>query len=179
MTWIDWAIVIVLAASVIGGFSQGILRSVCSLGGLLLGLAVAAWNYGHVADFLSPLVRVEPIADAIAFLLIALVVMAVANILGTVLSKTIREIGLGWLDRLAGGAFGILQGALLITLSILVIVAFFPKAHWLAEARLPKYFFGVCHLSTRVSPAELAERVRHGLVLMEQQAPEWLHPPAG
>jgi uncharacterized membrane protein required for colicin V production len=91
----------------------------------------------------------------------------------------VHRIGLGCLDRLAGGAFGFLQGALLIVLSILVIVAFFPKAHWLAEARLPKYFFGACHLSTQVSPEELAHRVREGLLMMEQRAPEWMHPPAG
>ena len=179
MTLVDWAIVIVLAVSVMGGISQGILRSVCSLCGLLLGLALAAWNYARVAVLLMTLVRIEPVADAIGFLLIALLVMAVANIFGAVLSKVVHRIGLGCLDRLAGGAFGFLQGALLIVLSILVIVAFFPKAHWLAEARLPKYFFGACHLSTQVSPEELAHRVREGLLMMEQRAPEWMHPPAG
>jgi len=171
--------VIVLASSVIGGLAQGLLRSVCSLCGLIFGLVLGAWNYGRVAAFLMPMVHSQAIADAIGFLLIALLVMGVASILGAVLAKMIQRIGLGCLDRLAGGAFGFLQGALLITLTILVIVAFFPKAHWLAEARLPKYFFGVCHLSARVSPAELSNRVREGLLLMEEHAPEWLHPPAG
>ena len=90
---------------------------------------------------LLPIVRVEAVANAIGFLLIALLVMAVANIIGAVMSKTLHRMGLGCLDRLAGGVFGFLQGALLVTLCILVIVAFFPKAHWLAEARLPKLFF--------------------------------------
>jgi len=179
MTWVDWAIVIVLVTSVLGGLSQGFFRSVCSLCGLFFGLILGAWNYARVAAILLPIVHIEPIADAIGFLLIAVLVMVVANIIGMVLSKTIRGIGLGCLDRLAGGAFGLLQGALLITLSILAIVAFFPTAHWLAEAALPKFFFGMCHLSARVSPAELAERVRNGLQMMEQNAPEWMHPPTG
>jgi ABC-type amino acid transport system permease subunit len=67
----------------------------------------------------------------------------------------------------------------MVTLIILVVVVFFPQAHWLAEARLPKFFFGVCHLSARVSPAELAERVRNGLQILEQHAPQWMHPGAG
>jgi membrane protein required for colicin V production len=179
MTWVDWAIVIVLAASVLGGLSQGLFRSVCSLLGLIFGLVLAAWNYARVAALLLPIVRVEAVADAIGFLLVALLVMAVANIVGAVVSKTLHRMGLGCLDRLAGGAFGFLQGALLITLGILVVLAFFPKAHWLAEARLPKLFFGVCHLSTHVTPADLSDRVHHGLLLMEEHAPEWLHPPAG
>ena len=110
MTWVDWAIVIVLAASVMGGLSQGFFRSVCSLCGLFLGLVLAAWNYGRVAALLMPMVRVEAIADAIGFLLIALLVMAMANLVGALLSKTIHGMGLGCLDRLAGGVFGLVAG---------------------------------------------------------------------
>jgi membrane protein required for colicin V production len=179
MTWVDWAIVIVLTVSVLGGLSQGLFRSVCSLCGLIFGLILAAWNYARVAAILLPIVRIDTVADAIGFLLIALLVMAIANIIGTIISKMLHRIGLGCLDRLAGAVFGFLQGALLITIGILVILAFFPKAHWLAEARLPKLFFGVCHLSTHVTPSELSDRVHHGLLLMEEHAPEWLHPPAG
>jgi membrane protein required for colicin V production len=179
MTWVDWGIVIVLLGSVLGGFQQGILRSVFSLGGLIFGLVIAAWNYPRIADLLLPILRIEAIADAIGFLLIAFFVMALANFVGVVLSKTLHGIGLGCLDRLAGAVFGLLQGALIVTLCILVVVAFFPKAHWLADARLPKYFFGVCHMSTHVSPAELAARVRDGLHTLEHHVPEWMHPPTG
>jgi len=146
------------------------------LAGLVLGLGIAAWNYDRAAAFLLPMVHVEAVANAIGFILIALLVMLVANLIGSLLSKAVHRLGLGCLDRLAGGVFGFLQGALLITISILVIVAFFPQAHWLADARLPKFFFGFLHLGARVSPAELAERLRDGLQIMEQHAPEWMHP---
>ena len=176
MMWEDWIIVIVLAAAVLAGLTQGFFRSVCSLGGLILGLAAAAWNYGRVAAILMPMVRIEPVADAIAFLLIAILVMLAAGILGVVLARTLRLLGLGWLDGLAGAAFGFLQGALLITLFILVTVAFFPKAQWLTQARLPRLFFSACSLSTHMTPAELAERVRTGLHTLEQESPRWMHP---
>jgi len=176
MTWIDWAIVIVMALSVLGGLKQGFFRSVFSLGGLLLGLALAAWNYGRVAALLMPLVRTEPVANTIGFVLIALFAMALASVLGTVLAKIMHQIGLGCLDRLAGAAFGLFQGALLVTLCILVAVAFYPKAHWLAEGKLPRRFFGACHLSTHMSPEELAKRVRQGLKTLEEESPPWMHP---
>ena len=179
MTWIDWAILIVMVLSVLGGLKQGFFRSVFSLGGLLLGLALAAWNYARVAALLMPLVRMDPVADTIGFVLIALFVMAVASILGTVLAKILHQIGLGCLDRLAGAAFGLFQGALLVTLGILVVVAFFPKAHWLAESKLPRRFFGACQLSTHMSPEELAKRVRQGLKTLEEESPAWIHPHSG
>jgi membrane protein required for colicin V production len=163
MSWVDLAILIVLVLSVLGGLQQGFFRSACSLGGLLLGLALAAWNYARAAALLKPLVRVWPLANAIGFLLIALLVMVLAGIVGKIMAKTMHRLGLGCLDRLAGAAFGLLQGALLVTLCILVAVAFFPQSHWLAEARLPRQFFGACHLSTHMSPQELAQRVREGL----------------
>jgi membrane protein required for colicin V production len=179
MAWVDLVIVLIIALSVLGGLQQGFFRSVCSLGGLLLGLAMAAWNYARVAALLMPILRLEPVANAIAFLLIALVVMGIAGMIGNVLARALHRIGLGCLDRIAGAAFGFLQGVLLVTLCILVTVAFFPNAHWLEQAKLPRLFFGVCHLSARMSPHELEQRVRDGLMLLEEKTPGWMHPREG
>jgi membrane protein required for colicin V production len=176
MSWVDLAILIVMLASVLGGLSQGFFRSICSLGGLFLGLAMAAWNYTRIADILAPYVRIEAVADAIGFILIAIVVMGLANVIGSFLAKTLHSIGLGCLDRLAGAVFGFFQGMLLVTIFILVTIAFFPKTRWLAEAKLPKLFFGACHLSTQISPVELAARVRDGLGVLERESPQWMHP---
>jgi membrane protein required for colicin V production len=179
MTLVDWAIVVVMVLTMLGGLTQGFFRSVFALGGLFLGLVLAAWNYGLVAKMLLPLVRVEAMANAIGFLLIALLVMGLAGVAGKLLSKVFHRMGLGCLDRLAGAAFGLFQGALLVTLVILAALAFFPKAHWLSDAKLPKYFFGACHLSTHMDPAELAKRIRQGLKELEEESPVWLHPGSG
>ncbi len=175
MEWEDIVIVLVIALAVLGGLKQGFFRSFCSLAGLLLGLALAAWNYGRVAAVISHAVHVGPAANVIAFLLIALFVMGLFALAGALLSKTLHGMGLGCLDRLAGAAFGFFQGALMVTLVILVTVAFFPRAHWLTEARLPKLFFGACHLSTRMSPHDLAQHVLVGLKILEEESPKWMH----
>ena len=179
LTLVDWAIVIFVALMVFGGLAQGFFRSVCSLGGLILGLALAAWNYRIVAAPLVGLVKSEEFADIIGFMLIAVLIMTIFGIVGNILAKTMHNIGLGCLDRLAGGVFGFFQGVLLVTLIILVTVAFYPQAHWLVEARLPRHFFAACHLSTRMSPEDLARRVRSGLRTLEGETPEWLHPREG
>ena len=166
----------IIALSVLGGLRQGFFRSVCALGGLFLGLVLAAWNYGRIAALVLPLVRIQPVANAIGFLLIALLVMGLVGFAGNALSRAFHLIGLGCLDRLAGAIFGFFQGALLVTLVILVAVAFFPRARWLAEARLPRLFFGACHLSAHMSPHQLAERIQHGLRTLEEESPRWLHP---
>lgn len=175
MTWIDWAIVIVIAGCTVGGLTQGFFRSACSLVGLIFGFSLAAWNYGKLAVFLLPLVRIRAVADTIAFFFIALVVMALASLAGTVLARVFKWIGLGCLDMLAGAVLGFMQGVVLVTLVILVTVAFFPQARWLTDSRLPRSFFGALNVTAQVTPAELAERVRQGLRLLEQETPFWMH----
>ena len=173
---VDWAILVVIALAVFGGLAQGFFRSVCGLAGLCMGVLLGAWNYGVVARLLLPVVTIGPAANALGFLLLALFVMGVFALLGKALSKTVHAMGLGCLDRLGGGAFGLLQGVLMVTLGIWVTVAFFPQAKWLAEARLPRAFFGVCHFSTHISPQELADHVSGGLKDLESDSPGWLHP---
>ncbi len=175
MTWVDWVILAVVAAATVGGLAQGFIRTVFSLGGLIFGLTLAAWNYAHLAALFRPIVKVDAVANAIGFLVIALLVMGIANFVGGFVAKMVHRMGLGCLDGLAGAVFGFVQGAVLVMVCILVTVAFFPSEHWLAEAKLPKMFFGACHLSTHVTPGELGDRVRNGLMLLEHESPQWMH----
>jgi membrane protein required for colicin V production len=176
MTWVDWAIVIVLACSALGGLAQGFFRTACSLLGLLFGLSLAEWNYGHLASLILPMVRIEAVANAIAFFLIALLVMAIANVIGSLLGRAFDMLGLGCLDSVGGAVLGFMQGLVLVTVGILVAVAFFPDAQWLAQSHLPRQFFSALHMSTHMSPEELADRVRNGLRILEEDSQQLIHP---
>ena len=176
MTTVDWIIVMILVGSVIAGIVQGFLRSVFSLGGLILGLVIAAWNYDRIAHVVKPILHNEQVSNAIGFILVAFVVAAISTTIGVLLSKMFKKLGLGCLDSLAGALFGFFQGALLVTVFILVTVAFFPDTEWLTQARLPKYFFAACHLSANISPSGLSELVRKDLNRLERESPAWMHP---
>ena len=75
MTWVDWVILAVLAGATLGGLAQGFFRTACSLAGLILGLTLAAWNYQRVGSMFKPIFRADAVANTVAFLLIALLVM--------------------------------------------------------------------------------------------------------
>jgi len=179
MGWVDLVIVVLIAAAVLGGISQGFFRSVCTFFGLLLGLALASWNYHLVGDLFTPIIKLEALTDTIGFLAIALIVMGLASVAGTTLSKAVHGMGLGCLDRLAGAVFGFFQGALLVMGLVLAGLAFYPGARWLSEAKLPKVFFGACYLTARLSPDDMAGRIRHGLAAIEEETPQWMHPGKG
>ena len=93
MTLVDWIIVAVLAGPVLAGIAQGFLRSIFSLGGLILGLVVAAWNYEASGRIFAKAFHSRQVADAIAFLLIAIVIAGLAAVLGVILSRIFRKIG--------------------------------------------------------------------------------------
>lgn len=175
MQWVDWIVLAVLALSVLGGLAQGFFRTVCSLLGLVFGIALADWNYARLARVFQPIIKTEPVADAVAFLAIAIVFMLIANVAGGLMKRLFRWMGLGCLDTLGGAFVGFVQGVLLVTACILVTVAFFPQTAWLTQARLPKQFFGALHLSTHISPGELSARIREGLKTLEHESPQWMH----
>ena len=179
MTVVDWIIVVILASAVLAGIARGFFRSVFSLAGLVLGLALAAWNYWRAAAWLKPMVHSVEVANCVGFAVIALTVMAIAAILGSLLAKVFKKVGLGCLDRMAGAVFGFVEGLVFVTVCILVTVAFFPQTVWLTEARLPRYFFGALHVSVRVTPSRLADRVRKELQTLESESPEWMHKESG
>ena len=94
MTWVDWVILAVLAGATLGGLAQGFFRSACSLAGLILGLTLAAWNYQRVGTLFKPIFKADAIANTVAFLLIALLVMGVANLIGGMVGKLANKLGL-------------------------------------------------------------------------------------
>ena len=174
MNVVDIAIVLMLVLSAVLGFRSGIIQSLFSLAGLIAGIAIASWNYEHFAHELAPMVHSQAVADAIWFCLLVLGVMLVAAVLGMLVRGLIHGVGLGWLDKLAGFLFGLLRGAVLATLVIVVLAAFFPDTRWLGQAQLSRYFLGSAHLTTQMTPEDLKLKVQLGLRTLEKDAPAWL-----
>ena len=82
MDWVDLIVLAVLAGSIFLGMVQGFFRTVCSLLGLVLGVVLASWNYVRLAMVFKRVLRIDAIADTVAFLLIAALVMIMANVAG-------------------------------------------------------------------------------------------------
>jgi membrane protein required for colicin V production len=173
---VDIVIVLVVVLSAVHGYRSGLITSVASLLGLIGGIAIASWQYKRFVGTFQLAMHSEALADAVSFALIALIVMIAASILGMLLKGLVHGVGLGWLDRFMGLLFGFLRGALLITLCIVTLAAFFPDTRWLGDAQLAKYFMGTAHLTTHMTPDELKAKIVHGLHVLEKDTPNWLHP---
>ncbi len=179
MAWMDWIIIAVLFLSVLGAAKNGFFVEAFSLGGLILGLLLASWNYQRLVPWEQQWIHPPQLAEAIAFLGIALCVMILAGLAGRGFRWAARSMGLGWADRVIGAAFGFVKGCVLVTLGVMALAAFLPRTAWLEQSRLASYFLSMAHSSTVVTPSEFGERIRQGIKIIRESQPEWLQPKAG
>jgi membrane protein required for colicin V production len=176
MNLADLLIVIVLVVTVVSAFVKGFFVEVFSLAGVILGLFIAAANYGALATWILFVIHNHPVANLIAFLLIALLVMLVASIAGRLLRGLFRGVGLGIVDRLLGAVFGLVEGCIVVTLVLMGIVAFLPRQDWLSSSRLAPVFLTAAHGGSQVVPFALGEEIRQGLQTLRKAQPNWLKP---
>lgn len=178
MALIDWLILIVLLVSVLTAAKNGFFLEVFSLAGALIGLVLASWNYQRLLPWITHWIHSLPAAEALSFLLIALGVMLLAGLLGRVIRWSVRSIGLGWLDRLFGALFGVVKGCVLVTIAVIVIAAFFPRASWFRNSRLAPGFLSAAHSISITAPRDLQQRIREGVGELRNSGPRWLKPTA-
>ncbi|HEX3436776.1 MAG TPA: CvpA family protein [Pseudacidobacterium sp.] len=178
MALIDWAIIIILIVSVLSAAKHGFFVEAFSLAGVVLGLLLASWNYQKLLPWIESWVHSPGVAEAIAFIVIAIAVMVAAGLAGRLIRWSARSIGLGWADRLIGAAFGFVKGCVLVTLGVMAIAAFLPHAAWMEKSRLSPYFLSMAHEASIVTPADLSRRIRDGVKLIRDAQPDWLKPDA-
>jgi membrane protein required for colicin V production len=73
------------------------------------------------------------------------------------------EVGLRWFDRVLGGLFGVIRGALIVTVLVMAMASFGPGSKRLADSRLGPYFLVIGRGAVWVAPYELRAKFRQGL----------------
>jgi membrane protein required for colicin V production len=177
LTLVDWLIITVLIFSTVRAAMHGLVRELFWFVGSILGLALACAYYSLPAEALRPILGSQPVADACSFLLIVFGVMLLAGLLGRTMRSALHFAGLGTLDSLVGGLFGLGRGILLITASMMAVAAFLPANAQMdkniSPSVLAPYFLSTAHAVSSVVPAEMEDRVRNGIVMLKSQ---WQRP---
>jgi membrane protein required for colicin V production len=176
MNLFDWFLIAVLAYSIVMAFMRGLILELFSLGGLVVGILLASWNYNHVAAFLERLISTPATAQIIAFFLIVIGVMVLSALLGKALNRTAHAIGLGFFDRLLGAVFGFARGCLFGVAILIALAAFMPHSDWIANSRLSPYFLAGVHAVSFVVPHDLQQQILTGAQQLKHNAPNWIKP---
>src|SRR5579862_8972731 len=91
---------------------KGFAREVVGLAAAFLALVLGMWFYGLAGSFLIPYVSSARVANLAGFLIVVFAVLIAGGMLGWIVSRFVRTIGLSFFDRLLGAAFGFVRGLL-------------------------------------------------------------------
>jgi membrane protein required for colicin V production len=164
----DWIILGVILLSLIQAASVGFFQEAFGIAGLVFGYLLAAWNYQRLASHFASY-GAAWLVEIAAFLVIFVGVMLLAGLAGRVTRWMVKEAGLTFVDRILGGALGMLRGCLIDSVVLVSLAAFTPTSKWLQGSGLAPYFLVAGRAAVWVAPAELRTRFYQGLDLLRQQ----------
>ncbi|MCX6334773.1 MAG: CvpA family protein [Bacteroidia bacterium] len=135
MNWIDFIIVIAIILSIISGFTNGLVKEVASLVGLILGIWGAIKFSDFTADKLYEWFDMSgKYVGIIAFIITFCAIVVIIHFIGIMADKVVDAISIGFLNRLLGMAFGAVKNILIMSVIFTVLNAiearrpFLPKA---------------------------------------------------
>jgi membrane protein required for colicin V production len=169
VTAADWVIVAVIVVSIVQAVSSGFFHEAFGVAGLVFGYLLAAWNYQRLAARFAPHLKSVWLGEIAAFLIIFLAVMILAGIAGRIARWIVKEAGLSFVDRILGGALGLLRGSLIVAVVLMSMAAFTPTSKSLEGSELAPCFLVVGRAAILVAPSELRARFYQGLDLLHRE----------
>lgn len=125
MNYYDIGAAVILLYSAWKGFSSGLIVSVLSLVGLIAGVYVALYFSGFARDLLTDNFNLQGMyLKTAAFAITFLAVVVGVHLVAKILEKIFNAAALGAVNKLAGAAFGIFKGALVISVILLIVNTF-------------------------------------------------------
>ncbi len=166
VNWLDLTIGGILAISFLTALRNGMTREIVRIVALLFGIFGAMWGYERVADdYLSPHIADPRVAQFAAFGGIIIGCLLAGAVVAWILVKLWGITGLRWVDRLLGGAFGLVRGAVIATALVLGVVSFAPMAGaeaTVAESQLAPLVLHGARAASWAAPASLRNAYGQG-----------------
>lgn len=162
VTLFDYVVLAAVGLSALLGLWRGVVSEVLALAAWVVGfMAARAWAE-PVGVHLSGLVAEPMLRYAAAFLAVMLGVLVIFGLARLILSLLLRAVGLGLADRMLGAGFGLLRGALVVFVGVLLAgMTALPKAPWWRDAWLaPPLETAVIAVKPWL-PAEVGKRIRY------------------
>jgi membrane protein required for colicin V production len=120
MTAFDYVVLGILGLSVLLSIWRGAVRELLALASWIVAF-LAAQAYGGTVATLLPSGLENPSVRLLGgFVIVFLAVLVIMGLMALLVSKLIRAVGLGPVDRALGAVFGLLRGMLVVLILVLV-----------------------------------------------------------
>jgi membrane protein required for colicin V production len=139
MNEVDAIILVIIGLSCLFGIWRGLVKEVLSLVTWVAALTLARLYSGVLADFIGNLISNESARYVTAFAIVFVFVMMTGTLINHVISKLLTITGLKLVDRLLGGAFGVVRGSVIIVVILFVTGVFVNETPQWQESQLIPY----------------------------------------
>ncbi len=162
MTWLDYAVIGVFAASLVLGVWRGLVREVISVLGWVIAFLAANLLAGPLGPAMPQVIPSPELRVAAAYLAVFVGSLVVTSLVGLLLSKIVKAVGLGGVDRMLGALFGAARGLLIVLAAALLagLTSAPRQSFWKDSASGPLLVRAALTLKP-VLPQTFAERLRY------------------
>jgi membrane protein required for colicin V production len=162
MTWLDYAVIGVFAISLVVGAWRGLVREVVSILGWVIAFLAANLFAGPLGPSMPEAIPSPELRVAAAYVAVFVVSLILTSLAGLILSKVVKAVGLGGIDRLLGALFGAARGVLILLAAALLagLTSAPAQAYWRDSMSGPLLAQAAAALKPLL-PQTLAERMRY------------------
>ncbi|MEQ6917228.1 CvpA family protein [Halomonas aquatica] len=121
LTWIDWAFLTLLVVMGLAGFLRGLVREALGLAAWIIALLAARLLAEPVAELLSGIIDNADGRLVLAFVLVIFAVVLLCGIIIRMVHAAVEWVGMGFLNRVTGAAFGMAKGAAILVLATILL----------------------------------------------------------
>ena len=161
MTWFDYIVLAIVGLSVLLAVFRGVVREIAALAGWVAALILSSMFAQDVAQWL-PASLSHLLRAIIAYVAIFLGVLLLSGATGLLLAKLLRAAGLGFTDRAVGALFGLLRGAVIVFVGVMLAgLTSIPAEPFWREAALSGPVETAVLAAKPALPRDLAQRIRY------------------
>ena len=113
MNWLDLVILIIVGLSAFMGLKIGVIRASLTALAIFVGSVLGGQLSDDIGGLVSGIDSDSAVATVVSYAIIISISLTVAAIASSILRKVVSVLFLGWADKLAGAALGVVAGSVI------------------------------------------------------------------
>jgi membrane protein required for colicin V production len=164
MNLLDLGIIVLLALITLRGYYRGLFQELAVLVGIVGGVVVAAHVYLRLAELIRPWIADPLYARWAAFAVIFVAVYWLTRLVAHLLQQVLYHLYLDFFDRLLGGTFALVKGALLVGFGLMFLSVVLPKnSHLFQGSVAAPHLISFSRQSLTLLPPDFKQRLNEYL----------------
>lgn len=156
MTVVDVVVIFVIFLSALFSLIRGFVKEAISLATWIIAIWLAATFASKLAAALPNSIESEAVRQAVGFGVLFVLTLMVGGIVNMLVSQVVKKTGLSGADKIFGVAFGVLRGALIIIVFVLIGgMTPLPDAEWWQSSTLLQWFESAAIVIKEYIPEDL------------------------